>query len=106
MFFISNIKILKLAIDFLGGTKSSMDDDETSDARKEGVAYMYIILAGNNFKFFYLLSPSYQLNFYYYFYFLGICFLATLFIVFFVPETKGLFLFLHYFFEFILFICY
>eukprot|EP00604_Paraphysomonas_vestita_P001944 CAMPEP_0174821704 /NCGR_PEP_ID=MMETSP1107-20130205/9207_1 /TAXON_ID=36770 /ORGANISM="Paraphysomonas vestita, Strain GFlagA" /LENGTH=521 /DNA_ID=CAMNT_0016039023 /DNA_START=23 /DNA_END=1588 /DNA_ORIENTATION=+ len=52
------------AIDFLGGTKSSMDDDETSDARKEGVAYMYIILA-------------------------GICFLATLFIVFFVPETKG-----------------
>jgi sugar porter (SP) family MFS transporter len=52
------------AIDFLGGTKSDMDDDETSDARKEGVAYLYIILA-------------------------CVCFCATLFMIFFVPETKG-----------------
>lgn len=42
-----------------------MDDDETADARKEGVAYLYIILA-------------------------GICFCAILFILAFVPETKGL----------------
>jgi hypothetical protein len=41
-----------------------MDDDETADARKEGVAYMYIILA-------------------------GICFCATIFMILFVPETKG-----------------
>jgi hypothetical protein len=33
-----------LAIDYLGGTKNNMDDDETADARKEGVAYMYILL--------------------------------------------------------------
>lgn len=54
------------AIDFLGGTKNNMDDDETADARKEGVAYLYIILA-------------------------GICFCAVLFILLFVPETKGWF---------------
>jgi hypothetical protein len=53
-----------VAIDFLGGTKNNMDDDETADARKEGVAYMYIILA-------------------------GVCTCATLFILGFVPETKG-----------------
>lgn len=41
-----------------------MDDDETADARKEGVAYMYIILS-------------------------GVCFCSTLFILGFVPETKG-----------------
>ena len=41
-----------------------MDDDETSDSRKEGVAYLYLILA-------------------------GVCFSSTLFIASFVPETKG-----------------
>mmetsp|Transcript_1782 Transcript_1782/g.2799 ORF Transcript_1782/g.2799 Transcript_1782/m.2799 type:complete len:518 (-) Transcript_1782:256-1809(-) len=52
------------AIDLLGGTTSNMDDDETADSRKKGVAYLYIILA-------------------------GVCFGTTLFIAAYVPETKG-----------------
>ena len=33
------------AIDELGGVKSSMDDDETAKAEKNGVAYLYFIFA-------------------------------------------------------------
>lgn len=53
------------AIDMLGGVKSDMDDDEEGDARKKGVAYVYLI-------------------------FFAICFLSTIFFVSHVPETKGL----------------
>lgn len=52
------------AIDALGGVKSSMDDDESSEAQKVGVAYVYFIFAGVTF-----------------------CCLAFLHLV--VPETKG-----------------
>ena len=34
------------AIDGLGGVKSSMDDDETATAEKNGVAYLYFVFAG------------------------------------------------------------
>ena len=34
------------AIDGLGGVKSSMSDDETDNARKDGVSYLYFILGG------------------------------------------------------------
>jgi MFS family permease len=33
------------AIDGLGGVESGMDDDETAEAQKKGVAYMYFIFA-------------------------------------------------------------
>jgi hypothetical protein len=48
----------------LGGVSSSMDDEETNDAEKNGVAYLYFILA-------------------------GVCIFAITFITFVVPETKG-----------------
>jgi len=34
------------AIDGLGGVKSSMDDDETAAAEKNGVSYLYFVFAG------------------------------------------------------------
>ncbi len=52
------------AIDGLGGVKSSMDDDETAAAEKNGVAYLYFIFAA-----------------------MTACCLA--FIQIYVPETKG-----------------
>mmetsp|Transcript_12347 Transcript_12347/g.18720 ORF Transcript_12347/g.18720 Transcript_12347/m.18720 type:complete len:551 (-) Transcript_12347:231-1883(-) len=52
------------AIDGMGGTKDSMDDDEVADSRKEGVAYMYVMFA-------------------------GICVAVLIFIFTYVPETKG-----------------
>ena len=51
------------AIDMLGGRKSSMDDDEESDAEKKGVAYLFVIFG-------------------------AICFCSQLFIRFYVPETR------------------
>ena len=51
-------------IDGLGGVEASMDDDETNDAKKRGVAYMYLILT-------------------------GVCVCAIIFITSLVPETKG-----------------
>lgn len=53
-----------LAIDGLGGTKDSMDDDEKDDAQKRGVAYLYLIFG-------------------------ILCLLSLLFIMKYVPETKG-----------------
>lgn len=52
------------AIDGLGGVKSSMDDDESAKAEKKGVAGLYLIFA-------------------------AFTFLCILFLLFFVPETKG-----------------
>ncbi len=52
------------AIDGLGGVKSSMDDDETAAAEKNGVAYLYFVFAG----------------------FTALC---LVFIHIYVPETKG-----------------
>jgi hypothetical protein len=58
------ISLLTLtAIDSLGGVTSDMTDDETSDAQKNGVAYLYFIFS-------------------------GICFAAIIFIQTNVPETK------------------
>lgn len=53
-----------VAIEGLGGTKSNMDDEETEDSQKEGVAFLYIIFA-------------------------CVCIVTTLFIYTTVPETKG-----------------
>ncbi|CAM9313976.1 unnamed protein product, partial [Ectocarpus fasciculatus] len=52
------------AIEGLGGTTSDMDDDEQDDANKRGVAYLYFIIA-------------------------GICFASVLFIMKYIPETRG-----------------
>jgi MFS family permease len=34
------------AIDLLGGVKAGMDDEETSDAEKKGVSFLYFIFLG------------------------------------------------------------
>jgi hypothetical protein len=52
------------AIDGLGGVKSDMDDDESSDAQKRGVGALYLIFA-------------------------AITAAAVVFLHIFVPETKG-----------------
>ena len=52
------------AIEGLGGTTSDMDDDEKDKSSKKGVAYLYFIIA-------------------------GICFASVLFIMRYIPETKG-----------------
>ena len=52
-------------IDWLGGVKASMNDDETNTAEKHGVAYLY-------------------------YFFSIVTFLCILFIHILVPETKGL----------------
>ena len=56
------------AINTLGGVKASMTDDESADAQKIGVSYVYFIFAGITF-----------------------CCLA--FLHFFVPETKGVYIY-------------
>lgn len=55
---------ISVAIEGLGGTKSSMDDEETEDSEKEGVAYLYILFA-------------------------VMCIITSIFIYVLVPETKG-----------------
>eukprot|EP01039_Chlorochromonas_danica_P003073 gene3073-3356_t len=54
-----------IAINGLGEVKSSMDDDEEADAQKKGVAYLYFIFA-------------------------GITAVTLVFVVTYVPETKGM----------------
>ena len=64
-FLLSTIRLLTLtSIDSLGGVTSDMTDDETSDAQKNGVAYLYFIFS-------------------------AICFAGITFIQTYVPETKG-----------------
>ena len=59
------IFMLFSAINGLGGTEASMDDEVSEDSQKEGVAYLYIIFA-------------------------ILCIICTAFIYIVVPETKGL----------------